>query len=298
MKIAIVGAGGVGSYYGANLQASGADVFFIARGAHYEAMKRDGLTIEGSVGAVKLDRVEVYNNAMDAPKADVALSCVKMYDAADAALACKTLLKDDGIAISLQNGIDGPDFLYEQIGEERTLAGSVIISAFISSPGVVKHADANQVFNIEKRDGLGTRFFETCLEAGFDAAQIEDPRLLLWKKFVRLVPISGVSILCRSSMGFVAANSHLRFVLQMLVKESVLVGEAAGVYFDDSIVIDVMARIDKAPYEFKPSLLLDIERERKNEASWLCGRIVELGRKLGVPTPYNDCVWATAQGLI
>ncbi|OVE80037.1 hypothetical protein BVY02_01560 [bacterium J17] len=298
MRIAIVGTGGVGGYYGANLARSGAEVFFIARGQQYAAMREQGLRVESEAGPVKLEKVEVYEDPTLAPKADIALSCVKLYDAEAAAQICKSMLKTDGIAVSLQNGIDGPAFLSEVLGADRSVAGSVIISAFVESPACIKHVGSNQVFHIEKRSGLADELFRACIKAGFDAHQIEDPELLLWKKFVRLVPISGASVLCRSSMGFVASNPHLRRVLENLVRETVRVGSAKGVEFQDSVVEEVLERIDKAPYEFKPSLLLDIERGRKVEAPWLSGRVVSLGRELGIPTPYNDCAWAAVQRFV
>lgn len=293
MRIAIVGVGGVGGYYGAKLQAAGYEVCFIARGAQYRALSECGLKVQSATGDIELKKVEVYQDPTKAPKVDVALSCVKLYDAQEAAEICARLLQKDGIAVSLQNGIDGPSYLSQVLAPERTLAASVIISAFISEPGVIKHVDLNQSFYIEKRDGWATTLFEACKKAGFNTKQDSDPELILWKKFVRLVPISGVAVLCRRPMGFVRQDAHLRQVLQCLVAETAEIGRKKGISISDTVVEEVMSRIDDSPDEFKPSLLLDLERGKKLEASWLTGRVVRLGRELGMSTPYNDCVWAS-----
>jgi len=298
MRIAIVGTGGVGGYYGARLAASGCEVFFIARGAHFQALRETGLQLESPLGPANLVDIEVYENPADAPKADVALSCVKLYDAEKAAQICKTVLHPDGIAVALQNGIDGPEFLSNVLGADRTFTGSVIISAHVEKPGLIKHVGKVQTISIEKREGLAQQLFEKCVKAKLTADQVEDPQLLLWRKFVRLVPLSGIAILCRSPMGVIRENPYLCEVLRQLVIETAGIARAKGVTINDSIAEDVMGRIDKAPYEFKPSLLLDFERGNRLEAPWLAGRVVQIGKELGLATPYNGCVWAALQPFI
>ena len=292
MRIAIVGTGGVGGYFGARLQAAGCQVCFVARGQHLSAMKKHGLKVISETGNLELGKVEVYDDVSSVPKVDLALSCVKLYDAADAAKICQQILKPDGIGISLQNGIDGPAFLQSELGPERTLAGSVIISAYIDSPGVIRHADTNQFIHIEERGERSRAFYDACCRAGFSSKLVADPQLLLWKKFVRLTPLSGIAALSRKPLGYICENEHLLYMLKQLVAETVSVGRAKGVELGDSIVDDILARVGNVPH-FKPSMLLDLEKGRRLEAQWLSGRVVELGAKLGIATPYNDSVWAS-----
>lgn len=294
----MVGAGGIGGYYGARLADSGAEVCFLARGAQFEALRDSGLTVESALGSVRLETVEVYSDPASMPEVDVALSCVKLYDAEKAAAICRTVLKPDGLAVSLQNGIDGPAILAKEVGEERTLAGSVMISAFIEAPGVIRHVGKNQAFHLETREGLATRLFEAVGAAGLQAKQIDDPDLLLWNKFVRLVSLSGVAVLSRSPLGFVAGNAPLRVVLQHLAEEAEAIGRALGLALAEGIPASLLEAIDKLPYEFKPSLLLDLEQGKRLEAPWLSGRLVELGRELGIPTPYHDAAWGAVQRFL
>jgi 2-dehydropantoate 2-reductase len=292
MRVGIVGTGGVGGYYGAKLAASGTEVCFIARGNQYRILAEQGLRVESESGSVHLKELEVYDDAAKAPQVDVALSCVKLYDAEEAARLCGTLLGKDGYAISLQNGIDGPKFLSDSLGSERAIAGSVVISAFVEKPGLIRHVGSNQSLRVEKRAGRTDEFFDVCQRAGFQSQQVKDPELLLWKKFIRLVPLSGIAVLCRSALGILAGNDHLRFLLRNLIAETVAVGKASGVDLEDSMINEILCGVESLPREFKPSLLLDLERGKALEAPWLAGRVVQLGTELQVPTPYNDCIWA------
>ena len=292
MRIAIVGTGGVGGYFGAKLLSTGCQVCFVARGDNYMAIKERGLQVVSQTGSLNIDKVEIYEDVSNAPKVDLALSCVKLYDAAKAAMICQHILKPDGIGISLQNGIDGPAFLRAELGTERTFAGSVIISAYLESPGIIKHADSNQFIHIEDRGEQSRTFYDACCRAGFSSKLVADPQLLLWKKFVRLTPLSGIAALTRKPLGYICDNEHLLHTLKQLVYETVSVGRAQGVELGDSIVDDIIKRVGNVPH-FKPSMLLDLEKGRRLEAQWLSGRVVELGKELGVATPYNDSVWAS-----
>ena len=286
-------------FFGAQLAAAGNEVVFIARGEQYAALKANGLRVESLANPVQLESVEVFENPQETEKVDVALSCVKLYDAEHAAKICASLLSESGIAVALQNGLDGPDYLRAILGSERSLTGSVIISAFIESPGLIRHVGKTCQMALEKRAGLSENFFQVCHHAGIQVRQEVSPESILWKKFVRLAPLSGVSVLCQSPLGFVAGNSVLREVLDGLVSETVSVGRAKGVDLDESAIRqEVRERIEKAPYEFKPSLLLDIERGKKSEAAWLCGRVVQLGKELGISTPHNNTVWGAMQRFL
>src|SRR5262249_27170832 len=144
MKIAIIGAGGVGGYFGARLQQGGADVGFVARGAHFEAMRRDGLRIESPLDDIHLPHVTVTENAADLGPADIVWLCVKLWDTPAAIRSMEPLIGPDTGIISFQNGVQKDDVLRQRFGPDAVMGGVGYIAANIERPGTIKHTGTMQ----------------------------------------------------------------------------------------------------------------------------------------------------------
>jgi 2-dehydropantoate 2-reductase len=139
MRIAIMGAGGIGAFYGGKLAQAGNDVALIARGEHLKAIKANGLKLAGPAGIENITNIQATEDPSTLAPVDVVLFCVKLFDTEDAARAIKPLLAKGGVCISLQNGVDGADRVAAVTGADRVMGGIAYVSSMIEAPGVVRY---------------------------------------------------------------------------------------------------------------------------------------------------------------
>jgi 2-dehydropantoate 2-reductase len=290
MRIAVVGAGGVGGYFGGRLAAAGADVRFLARGAHLEAMRTRGLRIQSPKGDVHITHV----NATDDPSAigpvDVVFFAVKLYDTESAIAALPPLLGADTIVIPFQNGVESVGLLSRAIGPAHTGGGTAYVTAVIAEPGVIRHTVMDSIF-FGEIDGRPSprleRLREACAPAGFRATLSADIHVDIWTKFVRLSVFSGMTAVTRSAIGAIVSDPDLFAMLKDALKEAYGVARAKQIAIPASIVDDddvARGYAAMAP-DAKSSMLHDLERGRRLELPWLSGAVVRLGDEVGVPTP-------------
>src|SRR3984957_12774287 len=205
MRIAVVGAGGVGGGFGAALAKAGADVTFTARGAHLAAMKSQGLRVQGPRGDTHLVPTQATDDPAEIGKADVVLFCVKLWDVESAGMHIKPLIGAETAVIPLQNGIDAADRLIPILGEKAVMGGVAQISASIIAPGVIQQVGTFMRMVFGELDGKiskrGEDFLALCLKAGFDATLSEQIVTELWMKFILLASNSGISALARQPIG-------------------------------------------------------------------------------------------------
>jgi 2-dehydropantoate 2-reductase len=291
MKIAVMATGGVGGYFGARLAAAGEEVHFIARGAHLDAIRRDGLKVESALGDVHVENASVADDPASIGPADVVLFAVKLWDTETAGEACKPLVGDATAVIMLQNGVDGVARLAPILGEDAVIGGVAYISAFIESPGTIRHH--GNFARLQFEDKLGLKLFcDACGRAGFDAEMPADIELAQWQKFVFLVGLSGATAVTRRSIGPIIADAECRRLLRSLMEETAAVGRARGVALPENFAEDRMAYAGGLPPDMKASTLDDLERGKRLEVDWLSGEVSRLGAELGVATPANDAVYA------
>jgi 2-dehydropantoate 2-reductase len=297
MRIATMAAGAVGGYFGARLAAAGHDVLFIARGAHRDAMLKNGLKIESVHGDIRLPKPNVIDDPVKIGPVDVVLFAVKLWDTEKAAEQTRPLLGPNTRVITLQNGVDSYERIAPIVGPERAIPGVTYVVAVIDRPGVIKQASEFQSIICGTHDGRP----DAPLEAFVDAAKAASIPITLsdnierdrWRKFVFLSGTSGVTAITRNSMGPILADPDTRALFRNIMLETYAVGRAKGVAIDDGFVDERMAFADaNVPPTMKASMANDLDRGNRLELDWLAGEVCRLGKQLDVPTPVNDTVYA------
>lgn len=296
MKIAVIGAGGVGGYFGGRLAAAGEDVHFIARGAHLHALHANGLRIKSPKGDVHVPRVSATDDPRAIGRADIVLFTVKMYDVDTAVVLLPPLLGPHTAVITLQNGVDVIDMLARHIPRKHVAGGVAYVAAVISEPGVIRHT-AFETLIVGELDGTRSERLTTLAEAGVRAgfkARVSDTiEVDLWSKFTRLAVFSGMTALTRSPIGAIRHDPEVLAMMQSAIEEGIHVGRARGVPLPEPLMNEIMHMVSTMPPDSKSSMLEDLERGKRLELPWLSGAIVRLGREAGVPTPIHQFI-ATA----
>ena len=263
MKIAIIGAGGVGGYFGASLAAAGEDVSFIQRGPHLRAMQEKGLQLESEEGNVSLWPVKATDAAEAIGPVDMVLIAVKSGQTDAAGRLCKPLLGEKTGVISLQNGVENQSKLVDWIGPKHVLGGVVYILSLIESPGVIRHSGQTARLLFGELDGSDTErcrlFLASCRSAGIDAQFTTDIEAELWEKFVFLCPHIGMTALTRSPIGLVRADSDCRRLLEGATKEVIALAKAHDIGIHSDQIATYMTRFDNLPAEMTSSMHYDVE---------------------------------------
>ena len=288
MRIAIVGSGGVGGYFGGRLATAGSDVTFIARGAHLEALQTRGLIVHSPLGDVRLPRVTAAEHTRDVGPVDVVFFTVKLYDTEQAAALLPPLVGPDTAVISFQNGVDSVPTLIKVVGREHTAGGTAYIAAVIAEPGVIRHT-ANDRLTFGELDGTASarleRLLEACVAAGIQARLSEQIEADIWAKFVWLSVFSGVTAVTRLPVGPIRDDLDLMAMCQAAAMETMAVAHAKGIALTTRVYDDMVAGFQALPPQAKSSMLEDLERGRPLELPWLSGAVVRIGSELDVPTP-------------
>jgi 2-dehydropantoate 2-reductase len=288
MRIAIVGSGGVGGYFGGRLAAAGVDVTFVARGAHLEALRSHGLRIDSPKGNVHLPHVKAAANPSEVGCADIVFFAVKLYDTESALTMLPPLVGPDTVVIPLQNGVDSVAMLTRSVGAAHTAGGTCYVSAVIAEPGVIRHTAMDHLIFGELDGSRSARLewlLAACRPAGFQATLSTDITVDIWTKFVRLSVFSGMTAVTRSPLGVVCRDPQLFAMLKDAVREAMTVAHAKGIAVPASSVDDVAVAYSALPPQTKSSMLEDLERGRRLELPWLSGAIFRIAREVGVDTP-------------
>jgi 2-dehydropantoate 2-reductase len=288
LKIAIMGSGGIGGYYGARLQAGGADVTFIARGAHLNAMQDNGIALEGDK-PLHLPKVKATDDPASIGPVDLVLFAVKLRDTEAAGRAIKPILKDGSAVISLQNGVQKDDMLAPIVGRQALLGGAAYIGVAIARPGVIRKTGTMERLAFgefdNSRSPRAQAFLAACKAGGLNADIPADITLELWQKFTFLVAMSSITASMRTTIGPIRANPLTRAFALDIMKEVVAVGRAKGVALEADFAEKRIGGVDALSPDMRASMALDLELGRPLELPWLAGAVVDLGAQVGVPTP-------------
>ncbi len=297
MRVAMMGSGGIGGYFGARLAQAGADVTFIARGAHLAAMRKDGLRIDSpEMGDARIDPVQATDDPAEVGPVDYVILGIKLWDTEAAGHAIAPMLGPETTVLSLQNGVEGDDILAPIVGEDRLIAGVAFIGSAISEPGVIGHVGTMQRIVIgERAGGISPRIEalrDMLAKGGVTAEASEDIQRTIWEKFVFLVGLSSTTTLMRTTLGPVRDNPESREFYLNVMRETVAVGRARGVNLPEDFADDRLAFSDGLPTEMNSSMHHDLQKGNRLELPWLAGTVVRYGRELGVPTPVCQTVYA------
>ena len=296
MRIAAMAAGAVGGYFGARLAAAGHDVHFIARGAHRDAIAKNGLKIESVHGDLHLPKVNVSDDPAKVGPVDIVLFAVKLWDTETAAAQARPLIGANTRVITFQNGVDSVERIGGVIGVGKAVCGIAYIATVIAAPGVIKHTSsfASMRFgHADKHDDpVLNAFAKAGKAAGLDIALSPDIEVERWQKFIFLTAMAGATAALRSAIGPIVADPELRGFFRRLMEETCAVGRARGVAIPAAYVDERMDFVvNKVEPGMKASMAHDLERGNRLELDWLNGKVVELGRALNVPTPAHETVY-------
>jgi 2-dehydropantoate 2-reductase len=296
-----MGTGGVGGFFGAKLLAGGEDVTFIARGAQLQAIRTHGLRIESEVSPLHVRPQAATDDPAIVPPQDVILFCVKLWDVESAAEQMRPMVGAHTAVIPLQNGIDSEQRVAGAIlGAKSVMGGVAHISATVIEPGVIRHTGKLQRLTFGEMDGTRSAraeaLLEACARAKIDGRLTERIEEAIWDKFMFLVAFSGMTALLRVGIGPIREDAETFAMFRAAMEEVFAVAAAKGVAFAGDPMGQWLKAIAAMPYDYRASMLEDLERGRRLELPWLSGAVARLGAELGVATPVNRFI-ATALKL-
>jgi 2-dehydropantoate 2-reductase len=294
MKIAVMGAGGIGSYLGALLARDGADVTLICRGAHLAAVRAKGLRVNAAAGSFHV-RVKATDRPGDAGPADVVIQAVKLYDLAESTRAMLPLLGPRTVVVPIQNGVGAAAEISAIAGRERVASGLVFINAHVVAPGEVVSGSARNTLIMG--GAALDEFCAACRKAGIDARLSSDIRADLWRKFIPVAALSALACLCRQAIGPILADPALRTLYTRAIAEVAALGRAQGVALEADIVERTLAHAASYKYDARVSMLEDLEAGKRLELEWLSGYVSREAASLGVPVPFHDMAYACLKPL-
>ncbi len=297
-KVAVVGAGGTGAYYGGALARAGAEVTMIARGPHLAAIRTNGLQLR----SVLLGDFPVECSATDdmssIDRVDLVIFAVKSWgtDAAIEAMGSGNMIGEGTMIISTQNGIDSEAVLSKTFGEEHVLGCTATVSAMIAEPGVVDQGGGPGTLVIGELSGgpsaRVTALVELCVDAGIAAESNDDIKLAIWEKFTFICALSGMTALTRKPIGEIFAQESTTEMYFQVLTEVAAVGRAEGVALPDSMAEDLLATTQAREAFIIGSMGHDLIAGNPIEIALLNGRVAELGKKHNIPTPANFAIEA------
>ena len=302
MRIAVIGTGGIGGPYGASLAKAGADVTFVARGAHLTAMRENGLRIEGDRGETHIRPAQATDDIAGIGAVDFVLSCVKLWDVEQAAEQIRPIVGPHTAVIPLQNGIDAAERMIRILGDEPVMGGMAFVTGTIVAPGVVRQTGTYQQMTFGELDGRvserGQRLRDLCEAAGFEGVLSSDIMVPVWQKFLLLVPLSGLNALTRLPLGKWREDADLVDLYEAALHETVAVGLAEGVRLPPDSVDKTLAMMRSMPSHHTTSMGNDLLRGNRLELPWFAGKVAELGRRHGIPTPVNGFIYAALKPYV
>jgi 2-dehydropantoate 2-reductase len=302
MRVAVIGTGGIGGPYGASLAKAGADVTFVARGAHLAAMRENGLRIEGDRGETHIRPAQATDDIASIGTVDVILFCVKLWDVEPAAEQLRAIIGPQTAVVPLQNGIDAAERLIRILGSEAVMGGMAFVTGTIVAPGVIRQTGSYQRMTFGELDGRiskrGQRVRDLCEAAGFEGVLSSDIMVPVWEKFILLVPLSGLNALTRLPLGEWRQDPDLLALYEAALRETVAVGLAEGVRLPPDSIDQTLAMMRSMPAHHSTSMGNDLLRGNRLELPWFAGKVVELGRRHGIPTPVNGFIYAALKPYV
>ena len=295
MRIVMLGAGGVGGYFGAKLARAGEDVTFLARGAHLAAIRRDGLRVRSRIDGEWTVKAEAVDDLTGRPPADVVFLTVKAQDTEAALERARPVVGPETAVLSLQNGVQSAELIDRVLGAGHALGGVAYVFAGIETPGVIAHHFLGRIA-LGELDGRRTprveRVLASLTAAGIPADLVPDIRRVLWEKYLLICAQAGMSTLARVPAGVLRAHPPTWAMYRTLLEECAAVGRKEGIALASDAVDTVMKAAAALDAGALSSMYHDLVHGRPLELEALHGHLVRLGTRHGVPTPMASAVYA------
>ncbi|HBL75664.1 MAG: 2-dehydropantoate 2-reductase [Bacteroidetes bacterium GWF2_42_66] len=295
MKIAIIGTGGVGGYFGAKLAQAGNDVTFLARGEHLNAIRNNGLTVKSILGDFHVNNLNATATIHEIGQADLILLGVKAWQIKEIRNDLKSIIYSGSIVLPLQNGVLAVEELKESIDISNILGGLCRIISKIESPGVINHFGITPTIvfgEIDKSESERTQDLKAIFDqAGINSQVSKDIESDLWKKFISIC-VSGLLAVTKTTYGELRELNETRQMMIDLLNEGYALSQKIGVKIEPDYVDKSVSFIDSFPSNSTSSLTRDVWECRPSEIDYQNGTIVRLGEKYGVATPVNKFVYS------
>lgn len=296
MKIAIIGTGGIGGYFGGKLANAGYDVTFLARGKHLLALKENGLKVKSIQGDFHVEVVNATDNINKIGKCDLVILCLKAWQVKEIASELNSILHENSIILPLQNGVQTADELQAQIDSKHIIGGLCRIISKIESPGVINHFGINPIIVYGELDNSTSdrivKLKEVFDKAGVSAKIADDIHSELWKKFISIC-ISGLLAITKTSYGELREIPETRKMMVDLLNEIYLLSQKVGVRIDSDFIEKTVAGIDSLPYDTTSSLTRDVWEGKPSEIEYQNGDVVRIAEKYNVDVPVNRFVYSS-----
>lgn len=296
MRIAIMGAGGVGCYLGARFAAAGIDTTLIARGPHLDAMRTRGLMLQSPRGDVSVPDIKATDDPATIGPVDTVILTVKLHGIEAACRAIAPLLGPETAVVPIQNGVAMPEWLPVLVGADHAVGGTVFISASIPEPGRVRHLGSVHRLVVGELGAGGrgrlARFAEAGTAAGIDVEVSTDIRRVLWEKFLFLASSSGIGCLSRQPIGAIQIDPDIKATFVEAMTEVEALARAKGIALAPDVVARTLAFAETFDPSAKMSMLEDLEAGKPLEVDWLSGAVVAMGAEVGIPTPVHRTAYA------
>ncbi|HEV7921571.1 MAG TPA: 2-dehydropantoate 2-reductase [Thermoanaerobaculia bacterium] len=295
MRIAIVGAGGVGGYFGGRLAQGGIDTVFIARGATLQALRSGGLRVESINGDFSVPRVNAFEDPAEAGEVDAILMAVKAWQIAEVAPRLGPMLKKETIIVPLENGMEAPDEIASALGREHAAGGMCAIVSFVVEPGHIRHMAADPSIVFGELDNQRTFRAEALLaalkSAGINAEIAENIQRSMWTKFLFIVPYSAVGAATRMPVGVWRTLPQSRALAERGLDELLAVARARGIALGSEAKARTLRYMDALPPDATSSMQRDLIEGKPSELDAQVGAVVRMARAAGVPTPTFDALY-------
>jgi len=299
MRVAIIGAGAVGGYYGARLAQAGHDVTLIARGANLEAIRANGLRVRSAAGEF-IARMRTESDPSTVGLVELVVFAVKTYSNSQALPLVPPLVGAGTAVLTIQNGVDSADELSAVVGQAHVLAGPTYIAATLVEPGVVEYVGSvrrivfGEAFGERVITDRVSRIREALAGADIQAEAAADCRVPIWEKFIFLAPIAGLTAAARLPIGPAWAQPAFRETFDRAMAEVEALARHAGVPVAADVRAQKLRYLDASPPAMRSSMMVDITSGRPLELEALMGAVVRRGIAAGIPTP----VMATLYGVL
>lgn len=295
MKIAIIGTGGVGGYFGAKLAQAGNEVTFLARGEHLKAIQENGLTVKSILGEFRVENIKATDKISNIEKPDLVIISVKAWQVKGIGEELKPILKSDTTIIPLQNGVLAADELMENIERKHILGGLCRIISKIEAPGVINHFGVTPTIVFGELDKSKTerlaRIQNVFNAAGIESRISDDIEADIWKKFISIC-VSGLLAVSNTTYGELRELKETRNLMVELINEVYILSKKIGVNIEEDFVDKTVSFIDTYPSDSTSSLTRDVWERKPSEIEYQNGTVVRLGEKYGVATPINRFVYS------